>query len=66
MNTPEPKPWPLPAVDMDATWALPVWPLPEPETAEQYQRDAIASANSMMPDDGSRPPRVTTFCKDEE
>jgi hypothetical protein len=65
MNAPEPKPWPLPD-PIDADWPLPVWPLPEPETAEQYQRDAIASANSMMPDDGSRPPRVIKFCEDEE
>jgi len=33
------KPWPLPAA------------LPEPMTAEQYQRDAIACATSTMPDD---------------
>ena len=64
MNT---KNWPFPvAVDMDAAWELPTWPLPEPMTAEQYAKKQIASANSTMPDDGSRPPRAKTFCKEEE
>lgn len=32
-------------------WETKPWPLPEPMTAAQYQRDAIASATSTMPDD---------------
>lgn len=32
-------------------WLVAPWPLPEPMTEEQYQREAIASAQSTMPDD---------------
>jgi hypothetical protein len=42
-----PKP---PAVMADDDWVTTPWPLPEPMTAAQYQRDAIASATSTMPD----------------
>ena len=47
-NTTERKPAP-PAVAAD-DWVTPPWPLPEPMTAAQYQREAIASATSTMPD----------------
>jgi len=40
-----------PAPVVDESWTTKPWPLPEPMTAAQYQRDAIASANSTMPDD---------------
>ena len=39
-------------------WSLP-WPLPvAPTSADEYQREQIASANSTMPDDGK-------FCDEE-
>ena len=30
-------------------WLVAPWPLPEPMTAEQYQKDAIADANDDEP-----------------
>lgn len=34
----------------DSEWPLPIWTEPE-QTADDYQREQIASANSLMPDD---------------